>query len=158
MLTYKPTPDWRFTAHGAWDKLSDRNDRRFVRGDAAYRFIRGRTDLRALASVEHLGYSTTTNLYFSPRSFWREDVGIEWRRRLTGLKFHGNRDRSLLARYLIGVDDRQAIYHTARFDLAYEFTKGLALTAQAQWIRSAVYNSSVFTLGIRLGGLAGPPE
>jgi tetratricopeptide (TPR) repeat protein len=157
-VRYEPTLNWRFTAHAAWDRLTDLNDRRVGGVEAAHRFVRGATDLRVFGSAEHLAYRATSPLYFSPRSFWREDVGIEWLQQLTPPQFHGDRDRSFLARYSIGTDDRRVIYHTARLGFAYELGRRIALTGQAQWIRSPVYNSSALVFAIRLGGLAGSQE
>lgn len=157
-LTFGPARDSQFAARAAWDSLTDGNQRRFARVEGAHRFLRGSSELRAVASAEHLAYRAPTDLYFSPRSFWREDVGIEWRQRLTALEFYGDRDRSLVVRYTVGVDDRRVTYHTARLNLAYEFLRGMALTGQAQWIRSSVYNSSAFVLAIRFGGQTAPSE
>ena len=152
-LVYDDIPDLELEARVAWDAMTDHNARRRLRVAASGRLMRGRTDLRVVGSVEHLGHRTTTDLYFSPRSFWREDVGIQWRRQLTTTQFYGDRDRSLLVRYLIGVDDRRGRYHTTHVELAYEFAMGVGLVGHAQWIRSSVYDSTSLAVALRLGGL-----
>jgi hypothetical protein len=157
-VTYDSTRVWRFEAQAGYEWLTDDNRRHFTRVEVSPRLSRGSIDIRLLASAEHLAYRSTTSLYFSPRSFLREDVGVQWRQRLGGLQFHGDRDQTVLARYLIGIDDRQMIYHTARVELAYEFAKGVVLAGQGQVIRSSAFNSSSVVLAIRLGGLASPSQ
>ena len=111
-----------------------------------------------LRKAPKYGWEIRIDPYFSPRSFWRQDVGVEWRQRLTALEFHGDRNRALVIRYLIGVDDHGDTYHTTGVDFAYEFGRSVALSGQGWWIRSPVYQSTAFTVGVRVGGLAGRPE
>lgn len=148
-LRWNPRPALTVDLQISRLSLDDRNVKRTIRADVAHSIVRERHGLRLLASTEQLAYADSRETYFTPDGFWRHDVGAEWRWWVKTPRFFGDRERWISAAYLYGADNRDVRYRTVRADATYEFSKGMGLVANAQLARSAVYNSTRATIGLR---------
>jgi len=149
-LHWQPRPAFTLDVRANRLSLDDSNVRRVVRADVSQRLLRQRNELRLLGSTEHLAYAELRAAYFTPGSFWRHDVGAEWRGWLETPRFFGDRERWVSAAYLYGADNRDTRYHTVRADFTYEFSNGIGVVAGGHLVRSAVYDSTRATIGLRL--------
>jgi hypothetical protein len=111
--------------------------------------------LRVLAWSEFLTYRQESQFYFAPAGFLRVDAGASYTHQFSRPRFQGDRRNELSVSYLIGVDNRDAVYHHPAARLSVELVEGLAVDAQADWIRSPVYDETTFVVGLRIGGSAG---
>ena len=149
-IRWTPGIDFMLSANGSQLSLSDGNQRRTLRLSASQRVWRGINELRLVGIADGLAFSEARPTYFTPSSFWRFDGGAEWRGWLAMPRFFGDRERWLSAGYLFGVDDRSVRYNTIRAGLSYEVAGGVAIVADAQATRSAVYNAGRVSIGLRL--------
>jgi hypothetical protein len=149
-LRWTPTIDLSVDGAVASSTLSDDNLRRTVRLGVSQRVLRGRHELKLIATTDGLSFRDERSTYFTPGSFWRVDGGAEWRGWLSIPRFFGDRERWLSAGYTFGVDDRNVGYHTMRAGFSYELTGGVAFVADGQVTRSAVYNAGRLSIGLRL--------
>jgi len=136
--------------------LSDDNTKNIERADLSQRVWGRSSELRLVASTEHLSYADTRETYFTPGRFWRHDAGLEWRAWLATPRFYGDRERWISAAYLFGADNRDERYHTARVGVAYEFAGGVGLIAYGLLVRSRVYDGASVSVGLRLKQVPAP--
>ena len=149
-VRWTPGIDFLLSASGSGSSLSDGNQRQTLRVSASQRVRRGANELRLVGIADGLAFSEARATYFTPSSFWRFDGGTEWRGWLAMPRFFGDRERWVSAAYLFGVDDRRVRYNTLRAGLSYEVSGGVAIVADLQATRSAVYNAGRVSLGVRL--------
>ena len=149
-VRWTPSTDLRLELSGARQGLSDGNRRDLFRASASGRVHRGVNEVWLHAWSEHQGFSDARPDYFTPASFWRHDVGAEWRRWLALPRFFGDRERWVSAAYLFGLDNRREVYHTTRIGLSWELANGVSLVGDGQLIRSGVYDGTRITVGLRL--------
>jgi tetratricopeptide (TPR) repeat protein len=135
-----------------WSSLSDGNTRRGVEASGGWTFLAGRSEWRATTWNQWTGFAEARAEYFSPSSFWRSDVGVEWRRWLAPMRFRGDRERYVSAGYALGFDDRGEIYHHPAVRFGYELASGLALEGRGDWLRSPVFDQTEAFIGVRFGG------
>jgi tetratricopeptide (TPR) repeat protein len=142
-----------FDLRGSWQSLSDGNGRR--RASLTYtRVVDERVrQLRAVVWAEELAYRDRTPLYFSPSGFLRADAGLEYTHAFGTPRFRGDRRNELAAGYLLGTDSRGTLYQHPSIRLNLELANGVAFDARGSLIRSATYNESAFTIGLRLVGV-----
>jgi hypothetical protein len=133
-------------------RFSDGNVRRAVEWQGGWTFRAGSSEWRATTWNQWLGYSEQASAYFSPSSFWRTDVGVEWRRWLTRPRFLGDREGYVAAGYAVGFDNNGELYHHPAARIGYEFASGLALEARGSWLSSPVYTQTHGFVGLRVGG------
>ena len=155
-VRWTPGIDFTLAISGSQQSLSDDNGRRALRVSAAQRVLRGTHEIRLVGMTEGLAYREERPSYFTPASVWRVDGGFEWRGWLAMPSFFGDRERWVSAGYTLGADDRSVRYHTGRLGLSYELASGVALVADAQATRSAVYNAGRVSIGLRLRQVAIP--
>jgi tetratricopeptide (TPR) repeat protein len=155
-VRWSPNTDFNAQASGTRSDLSDGNQRHTLRLSASERVLRGPNELRLVLSSEFLGYQAERLSYFTPSSFWRHDVGAEWRGWLATPRFFGDRERWVSAAYLYGGDDRGERYHTGRAGLSYELASGVSVVADGLLVRSRVYNGGRLSFGLRFKHVAMP--
>jgi tetratricopeptide (TPR) repeat protein len=147
------TPTSSFDLRGAWQSLSDGNARR----RASLTFTRVVDErlrqLRAVVWAEELAYRRQTALYFSPSGFFRADAGLQYTHAFTAPRFRGDRRSELSAGYLLGTDSHGTLYQHPTIRVNVELADGLAFDLRGSLIRSATYNESVFTIGLRIVGV-----
>lgn len=153
---WAPSADFSLQVAGAWVEQSDRNQRQTLRFSVSERVRGGTNELHLLGSTERLGYREARASYFTPASFWRHDVGAEWRGWLATPRFYGDRERWVSASYMLGVDDRREIYHTGRMGMSYELTNGVGIVADGQVVRSRIFNGARFSVGLRVSQVSLP--
>ena len=112
--------------------------------------------MRAIVWAEQFGYRSRTPLYFSPSGFLRVDAGLEYVHAFTTPRFRGDRRNELAAAYLMGTDSRGILYQHPTVRLNLELSNGLALDVGGSLIRSATYNESALTVGVRWVGIGSP--
>jgi tetratricopeptide (TPR) repeat protein len=140
------------TVRGRVEGLSDGNTRRAFEWQGGWTLRTGRDEWRATTWNQWLGYARRAPAYFSPASFWRTDVGAEWRRWLTRPRFMGDREGYVAAAYALGFDSNGEIYHHPAARIGYEFASGLAIEARGSWLSSPVYTQTEGFVGLRVGG------
>ncbi len=147
------TSSTSFDLRGSWQGLSDGNSRR----RASLTFTRVIDErlrpLRLIAWTEELAYRDRAALYFSPSGFLRADAGVEYTYALRTPRFRGDRRSEFAGGYLVGTDSRGTLYQHPTIRLNLELANGLAFDARGSLIRSATYNESAFTIGVRLVGV-----
>jgi tetratricopeptide (TPR) repeat protein len=107
---------------------------------------------RVVGWAESLRYRSASSDYFSPSGQIRVDVGVEYTHAFRPPQFRGDRQQTLTAGYLIGTDNDGEVYHHPLARLSFEIARGLAIDAQANWIRSDVYRETSAFVGLRLTG------
>lgn len=110
--------------------------------------------VRLVGWAESLAYRSASADYFSPARHLRADLGFEYAYEFSSPRFRGDRQQVLSGGYLIGVDDKGTAYHHPTVRLALEFARGIAVDANATWIRSVVYHETSAFIGFRLTGAA----
>jgi tetratricopeptide (TPR) repeat protein len=147
------TPTSSFDLRASWQSLSDANGRRRASLTFTHVVDQRLRQLRAVVWGEELAYRDRAGLYFSPSGFLRADAGVEYTHAFSTPRFRGDRRNELSAGYLLGTDSRGTLYQHPTIRLNLELTNGLAFDARASLIRSAAYNESAFTIGLRLVGI-----
>jgi tetratricopeptide (TPR) repeat protein len=132
--------------------LSDGNSRQAVEVSAGWTIRPGRSEWRAVTWNQWTGYGRSSPFYFSPSSFWRTDVGLEWRGWLAPMRFRGDRERFVSAGYATGFDNHGEIYHRPAVGVGFEFASGLAFEARGSWLLSDVFDQTDAFVGLRIGG------
>jgi tetratricopeptide (TPR) repeat protein len=149
--TFDSTRTW-FNIQFAQQTVSDDN----ARTRATLTLSRAVSDrLRALRVVgwaESLRYQSASPDYFSPSRQLRVDLGVEYTHAFRAPQFRGDRQQTITAGYLVGTDNDGEVYHHPLARLSFEIARGLALDAQANWIRSDVYRETSAFIGLRLTG------
>jgi len=147
------TPAASLDLRGSWQTVSDGNARR--RASLTFTHVLGDRlrQVRAIVWAEELAYRDRAPLYFSPSGFLRADAGLEYTYAFTTPRFRGDRRNEIAAGYLLGTDSRGTRYQHPAIRLNLELANGLAFDARASLIRSATYNESAFTIGVRLVGI-----
>lgn len=135
-------------------RLSDGNARTRINLSSTRIVSERARALRLILWAEATQYAVPSPGYFSPDLFVRADAGLEYTHVLQRARYSGDRQRSVRAAYLEGTDNRGARYHHPALGATLPFGRRFTLNATADWIRSAAYNESSFTLDIRLNGLA----
>jgi tetratricopeptide (TPR) repeat protein len=150
-LSYRATSALSLDLSAAEGWVTDRNRRADAHLTVTDRLIDGRQhEVRALADLEYLQYRDARSDYFSPASFWKQQVGVVYRRWFTPLKYAGDREHWVEASYLAGVDNRRVVYQTGSVGIAHDFRSGFSLVGSGTMTRSAVYTSSGLMLTFRL--------
>jgi tetratricopeptide (TPR) repeat protein len=108
--------------------------------------------LRFVGWAESLAYRSASADYFSPAHQLRVDAGAEYTFAFSTPRFRGDRQKTLTGGYLIGIDDQGTAYHHPTIRLAFEFARGIAIDADASWIRSRVYRETAAFVGLRFTG------
>ena len=155
-LRWQPTAALSIEVAAKHLALSDDNTKNIERADLSQRVWGRSSELRLVASTEHLSYAETRETYFTPGRFWRHDAGLEWRAWLATPRFYGDRERWISATYLFGADNRDERYHTARVGVAYEFAGGVGFVADGLLVRSRVYDGASVSVGLRLKHVPAP--
>jgi hypothetical protein len=113
---------------------------------------RGRDELALVGWAEWQRFDRGTDAYFSPGGFLRADAGVEWRRALMRPRFADDLARHVTAAYLVGFDDRGAVYHHPSVTASWEVNDGLAVEATGDWLRSSVFTQTRVSVRLRVGG------
>jgi hypothetical protein len=149
-------PRWSATTALRRREFSDDNSSWMAESTGRVRLATGRTEWHAFTWIAQEQVAHESPLYFSPASFTRADVGLEWRRWLSRPRFRDDRERSLTASYAFGVDSRAYVYHHPAARLAFELRRGVALEARGSWLESPAYRSTDVSVSVRLGGTVAP--
>jgi tetratricopeptide (TPR) repeat protein len=149
--TFDSPRTW-FNLHFSQQTVSDDNERT----RATLTFSRAVSDrlraLRVVAWAESLRYQSASPDYFSPSGQIRVDLGAEYTHAFRGPQFRGDRQQTITAGYLVGTDNDGEVYHHPLARLSFEIARGLAIDAQANWIRSDVYRETSAFIGLRVTG------
>ena len=137
---------------GSRQALSDGNSRFRMSLSARHALSGVLQRVRVLAWAEELTYRRSAAGYFSPSHFLRVDGGLEYAHPLRQARFQGDGPGEAVFGYLVGTDNRGALYHHPRARLALELRRGLTLDARGGWIRSGSYDETSFAIGLRIGG------
>ncbi|HEX5069567.1 MAG TPA: tetratricopeptide repeat protein, partial [Vicinamibacterales bacterium] len=123
-----------------WHHLSDDNSR--MRASVSYgRRLTDRVkDLRLMIWSELLSFQRSSDAYYSPSRQIRIDAGLQYTQNFRTPGFAQDLSKRLTMGYLVGTDRDGVVYQHPTLKLTCEFTNGLALVAQGDWIRSSVYN------------------
>jgi hypothetical protein len=148
----RQSPQSSLAVRLASEYLSDGNRRQ--RASLSATRALGLRHLRGIVWIDHLAYRQAAADYFSPASFTRADVGLEYTFQFAAPRFRHDRRREITAAYLIGTDDRGEHYQHPSMRLDLEVVRGLAIDAMVGTIRSDVYNNRSFSISLRLGGPA----
>lgn len=108
--------------------------------------------IRVVGWAESLRYQAVSPDYFSPSRQMRVDLGAEYTHTFRAPQFRGDRQQTITAGYLVGTDNDGEVYHHPLARLSFEIARGVALDAQANWIRSDVYRETSAFVGLRLTG------
>ena len=149
--TFDSPRTW-FNLQFSQQTVSDDNDRT----RATLTFSRVLSDrlrgLRVVAWAESLKYQSASPDYFSPSGQVRVDLGAEYTHAFRAPQFRGDRQATITAGYLVGTDNDGEVYHHPLARVSFEIARGLAIDAQANWIRSDVYRETSAFVGLRLTG------
>jgi hypothetical protein len=108
--------------------------------------------VRIVGWAESLRYQSASPDYFSPSGQLRVDLGVEYTHAFRAPQFRGDRQHTITVGYLAGTDNDGEVYHHPLARLSFEMARGLAIDAQANWIRSDVYRETSAFVGLRLTG------
>lgn len=136
--------------------LSDGNARTRVNLSASRIVSERARGLRFVVWAEASRYAVAMPAYFSPSLFIRADAGVEYTHLLLRPRYAGDRQRSLRVAFLEGTDNHGVRYHHPSLGASLPFGRWFTMNATADWIRSAAYDESSFTVDIRVNGLAAP--
>jgi len=144
------SPRLAINARASQQALSDNNARTRVTLSISRSLSERFAQLRWIGWAESLSYRSSSADYFSPARQVRLDAGLSYSHAFTTPRFRGDREQSVSASYLIGVDNQGATYHHPTVRLSFEFAPGLAIDAHVDWIRSAVYHETSAFVGLRI--------
>jgi hypothetical protein len=150
VTTERQAPESSLGLRLGWQALSDGNRRRRLSFSGTRTL--GIPELRGIVWIEHLAYRHAAQDYFSPAGFGRADFGASYTHRLWTPRFRHDRQREIIATYVIGADSRGTRYQQPSVRMTFEVVRGVAVDVTAGTIRSAVYTDRTFSLRLRLGG------
>ncbi len=132
--------------------LSDGNARRRATVFATRTVAERWRGLRMVGWAEYLGYREASPVYYAPGNAVHIDAGAEYTQAFSRARFRGDRERSVTAGYLVGVNSRGSVFHqpTARWSI--EVVPGLVLDGHLSRVQSSDYRETRFTVGLRVGG------
>jgi tetratricopeptide (TPR) repeat protein len=149
--TFDSPRTW-FNVQVSQQSVSDDNERT----RATLTFSRAVSDrlreVRIVGWAESLRYQSASPDYFSPSGQLRVDLGVEYTHAFRAPQFRGDRQHTITVGYLAGTDNDGEVYHHPLARLSFEMARGLAIDAQANWIRSDVYRETSAFVGLRLTG------
>jgi hypothetical protein len=143
-------PGTEFSIHAAGARAGD-NERVVAGTSVAQRIWRGRNELYLIGDSEWMSWRRSDARYFSPAAFVRVNGGAEWRRWVHTPRFRDDRKDQVAVGYLLGSDNRGAIYHQPRARLSFELGS-VSFDASGSWIVSPVFRAAEFGLALRVGG------
>ena len=148
------SPNTSVEVRGAWQRLSDGNNRTRFTATASRIVSERLRGLRVVGWAETLGYATPSALYFSPSRFLRVDGGVAYTHLVEKPRFGGDRQKSLQVSFLEGTDNHGVLYHHPSVEAGFEISRRFVVNGTASWIRSSTYNDSLFAVDIRVINIA----
>ena len=140
------TPSASVDARVSVASLQDGNHRSELQGSFAHRLpVRG---LQVMSWGSMLRNSQPSTVYFSPHTFARLDVGLEYTKTLKPMRFAGDRQKTIRGTYLEGTDNRGTLYHHPAVTFELPFSRQFTMNARGDWVRSAAYRETSFYVGL----------
>ena len=148
------SPNTTIELRGAWQSLSDGNDRTRFTASASRIISERLRGLRLVGWAETLQYGNVSSMYFSPSRFTRVDGGLEYTHLVEKPRFGGDRQKSLQVSFLEGTDNHGVLYHHPSVAAGIELSRRFTINGTASMIRSATYQDSVVAVDIRVTGIS----
>ena len=148
------SPNTTIELRGAWQSLSDGNDRTRFTASASRIISERLRGLRLVGWAETLQYGNVSSLYFSPSRFVRVDGGLEYTHLVEKPRFGGDRQKSLQVSFMEGTDNHGVLYHHPSVAAGIELSRRFTINGTASMLRSATYQDSVVAVDIRVTGIS----
>jgi hypothetical protein len=148
------SPNTTVELRGAWQRLSDGNDRTRFTASASRIISERLRGLRLIGLAETLQYGHVTSMYFSPSRFTRVDGGLEYTHLVEKPRFGGDRQKSLQVSFMEGADNYGVLYHHPSVAAGIELSRRFTINGTASMTRSASYQDSVVAVDIRVTGIS----
>lgn len=153
-LVRAASPNTSIEMRGAWQSLSDGNDRTRFTATASRIISERLRGLRLVGWAESLQYAKASSFYFSPSRFLRVDGGLEYTHLMEKPRFGGDRQKSLQVSFMEGTDNHGVLYHHPSVAAGLELSRRFTINGTASMIRSSTYQDSVVAVDIRVTGIS----